>query len=58
MRMTMILDVVRCLLNRKANGWFPTPYKKGINSQIAVSLVWEANKNKKEKNNEKRSSND
>jgi len=39
MRMAMILDVVRCLLNRKANGWFPTPYKKGINSQIVVSLV-------------------
>ena len=54
----MILDVVRGLLNRKANGWIPTPYKWGINSQIAVSLVWEANKNKKEKNNEKRSSND
>ena len=39
MRMAMILDVVRCLLNRKANGWLPTPYKKGINSQIVVSLV-------------------
>ena len=39
MRMAMILDVIRRLLNRKANGWFPTPYKKGINSQIAVSLV-------------------
>ena len=39
MRMAMILDVVRRLLNRKANRWFPPPYKKGINSQIAVSLV-------------------
>ena len=38
MRMAMILVVVRCLLNRKANGWFPPPYKKGINSQIAISF--------------------
>jgi len=37
--MAMILDVIRRLLNRKANGWFPPPYKKGINSQIAVCLV-------------------
>jgi len=27
--MAMILDVIRGLLNRKANGWFPPPCKKG-----------------------------
>jgi hypothetical protein len=27
--MAMILDVIRGLLNRKANGWSPPPYKKG-----------------------------
>jgi len=27
--MAVILDVIQSLLNRKANGWFPTPYKMG-----------------------------
>ena len=52
-----LIDVIQGLLIRKANGCFPSPEKQGINSQKALSQVWEANKNKKEKNNEKRSSN-
>jgi len=45
-------------LIKKANGWLPTPEKQGINSQRATKPDWEANQNKKEKNNEKCSSND
>ena len=52
-----LMDVIQGLLIRKANRCFPSPEKQGINSQKALGQVWEANKNKKEKNNEKRSSN-
>ena len=53
-----LIDVIQGLLIRKANRCFPSPEKQGINSQMALCQVWEANKNKKEKNNEKRSNND
>ena len=52
-----LIDVIQGLLIKKANRCFPSPKKQGIISQVALGQVWEANKNKKEKNNEKRSSN-